>query len=98
MTLPKDTQLWHLDGKRYALEYAKYGFEPTIGDFEKTAAMLHKVFAKIANQIKAGPVDKARAYIRDENVTIGLIFKSTLGFNDMSKINPGMGSRDDDDY
>lgn len=93
---PKDFYITHLDGKRYTLEYSKFGMEPTIVEAEQIQAQLRKTFAKISNTIQANPLEsQATIYVRNEDVTIGIEFTSKLGFNQMDQlVVNGINSRD----
>jgi hypothetical protein len=84
--LPKEIGVTHLGGKSYTLEYQKYGWEPSIQALSATDALLHKVFALIANKIEAGSIEKGTTYVRYESVCYGIGFKSNLKVDKVDEI------------
>lgn len=93
--LPTDYTIVHIDGKRYTIEYSKYGMEPTIAQLEKATIALRKLFEKIADKIQAGPLKgEAHVYVRGGDVAIGFDFTSKLNYNAMEKVYPRLDERD----
>ena len=88
ISLPKNIYITHLDKKRYAIEYTKFGLEPDTKEITKINSVLRKTFSKVAKDIgsKSASKDATRCWIRDGELAVGFTFTSKLGLDDMDEL------------
>ena len=88
--IPGKFSITYLGGKEFAFEQNEYGFEPTVSQAKKVSDALIQALNGLKQQLEITSMDKeASMYVRNEDVAVGLTFKSNMNKDDMDELVDG---------
>lgn len=88
--LPNKFGITYLGGKEFCIELNEYNFEPSVSEAKKVSDDLIKTLNGLKDKLGIKSMEKeASMYVRDEDVAIGVSFKSDIHNQDMDELIDG---------
>lgn len=88
--LPGKFCITYLGGKEFAFEQDESGLEPTISQAKKISDDLIKILNGLKDKLGITFMEKeASMYVRDEDIVVGVMFKSNIHNQDMDELIDG---------